>query len=167
MKRAATAVVAALALACAAPAGATTQKLSPSNQGLQRQITALQGQVKALQKQVTTLKKQTTTAQQVGEAALIFAVCNAAATVDTFTSTWSVIDQIAQGTQGKTYVGPQPGVSDAGACQALRVPRSTTAPPSVNELSALLALLSSGSVLEAVRSVAHAVSNGFIAPAAR
>ena len=99
MKRAATAVVAAVALACAAPAGAATQKLSPGEQSLQRQITALSGQVKSLKKQVTTLKKQTTTAGQIGEAALVFAVCNAAATVDTFTSTWAVIDQIAQGTQ--------------------------------------------------------------------
>ena len=119
MKRAAIAAVAALTLACAAPAGATTQKLSPTEQRLQRQITALQGQVAALKKQVTKLKKDTTTATDVGFAALAFSVCNAAATVDTFTSTWAVIDQIAQGTQGKAYIGAQPGVSDQGACQAL------------------------------------------------
>ena len=155
MRRGATAVVAAVALACAAPAGATTQK-GPTPQSLQRQITALQGQVAALKKQVTKLKKQTTMAEQIGGVALVFAVCNAAATVDTFTSTWAVIDQLAQGTQGKTYVGPQPGVSDQGACQALRVPRSTTSPPSVSELSALLALLGPGSLYQTSWSFLHA-----------
>jgi hypothetical protein len=156
MKRAAIAAVAAVVLACAAPAGATTQKLSPAEQNLQRQITALQGQVKALKKQVTALKKQTTMAEQVGAVALVFSVCNAAATVDTFTSTWAVIDQLAQGTQGKTYIGSQPGVSDQGACQALRVPRSTTTPPSVAELSALLALLGPGALYHASWSFLHA-----------
>jgi hypothetical protein len=167
MKRAATAIIAAAALACAAPAGATTQKLSPSEQNLQRQITALQKQVTTLKKQVATLKKQTTTAGDIGLAALAFSVCNAAATVDTFTATWAVIDQIAQGTQGKTYVGPQPGVSDAGACQALRVPRSTTAPPSVSELSALLALINTGSVLSFARSVGNAAMAAFTPAGAR
>jgi len=155
MKRVAIAAVAAVTLACAAPAGATTQK-GPTPQSLQRQITALQGQVTALKKQVTALKKQATTAQQVGGAALVFAVCNAAATVDTFTSTWAVIDQLAQGTQGKIYIGTQPGVSDQGACQALRVPRSTTSPPSVSELSALLALLGPGSLYQTSWSFLHA-----------
>jgi len=166
MKRAAIAAVAALTLACAAPAGATTQKLSPTEQRLQRQITALQGQVAALKKQVTKLKKDTTTATDVGFAALAFSVCNAAATVDTFTSTWAVIDQIAQGTQGKAYIGAQPGVSDQGACQALRVPRSTTPPPSVAELSSLLSLISGGSVFDAARSFARASWSAFTAPAA-
>jgi hypothetical protein len=155
MKRGATAVVAAVVLACAAPAGATTKK-GPTPQSLQRQITALQTQVTSLKKQVATLKKQTTTAQEIGIAALAFSVCDAAATVDTFTSTWAVIDQIAQGTQGKTYIGSQPGVSDQGACQALRVPRSTTAPPSVSELSALLALLGPGSLYRTSWSFLHA-----------
>ena len=165
MRRGVIAAVAAAMLACAAPAAASTQK-GPTPQSLQRQITALQAQVKSLKKQVTTLKKQTTTATDVGFAALAFSVCNAAATVDTFTSTWAVIDQIAQGTQGKSYVGAQPGVSDQGACQALRVTRSTTPPPSVAELSALLSLISGGSVFDAARSFASTSWSAFTAPAA-
>jgi cell division protein FtsB len=161
MKRGATAVVAAVALACAAPAGATTQKLSPAEQSLQRQITALQKQVKTLKAQVTTLKKQTTTANEIGIAALAFSVCGAAATADTFTATFATIDTLAQGTQGKTYIGSQPGVSDQGACQALRVPRSTTPPPSVSELSSLLALISGGSVFEAAHSFARSNWSAF------
>jgi hypothetical protein len=161
MKRAATAAVAALVLACAAPAGATTQKLSPAEKSLQRQVTALQGQVKTLSKQVTTLKKQVTTATAIGAAALTFSVCSTAATADTFTATFAVIDQIAQGTQGKTYIGPQQGLSDQGACQALRIVRSTTAPPTLGEFSALLSLLAPGVVLDAVRTVAGAASYAF------
>ncbi|HEX6700366.1 MAG TPA: hypothetical protein VF101_06500 [Gaiellaceae bacterium] len=145
MKRAATAVVAAVALACAAPAGATTQK-GPTAQSLQRQITQLQGQVKKLNKQVTALKKQVTTATGLGAAALTFSVCSTAATADTFTSTFTVIDQIAQGTQGKTYIGPQAGLNDQGACQALRITRATPATPNLGEFSALLALLAPGFV---------------------
>jgi len=151
MKRAATAAVVTLVLACAAPAGATTQKLSPAEKSLQRQVTALQGQVKTLNTQVKTLKKQVTTATAIGAAALTFSVCSTAATADTFTATFAVIDQIAQGTQGKTYIGPQQGLSDQGACQALRIARSTTAPPTLAEFSALLSLLAPGLVLDAVR----------------
>ena len=158
MKRAATAAVAALVLTCAAPAGATTQKLTPAEKNLQRQVTALQGQVKTLNKQVTTLKKQVTTATQIGAAALTFSVCSTAATADTFTATFAVIDQIAQGTQGKTYIGPQQGLSDQGACQALRIVRSTTAPPTLAEFSALLSLLAPGVVLDAVRTASYAFS---------
>jgi hypothetical protein len=167
MRRAAPAILASIALIAAAPAGATTQKLSPTEKNLQNQINALKGQVTTLKKQVATLKKQTTTAEQIGETALVFSVCNAAATVDTFTSTWAVIDQLAQGTQGKTYVGAQPGVNDQGACQALQVPRSTTAPPSVSELSALLALLSPGLVFDAARDLFRAGWTAFTPPAAR
>ena len=167
MKRAATAVVAAVALACAAPAGATTQKLSPAEQNLQRQITALQGQVTTLKKQVKTLKKDVTTATEIGAVAFAFSVCSTAATADTFTATFAVIDQIAQATQGKTYIGPQQGLSDQGACQALRVPRSSTPPPNLGEFSALLNLLAPGAALDSLQSVAHTAWNAFTPRAAR
>ena len=161
MKRAATAVLAAVALACAAPAGATTQKLSPAEQNLQRQITALQGQVKTLNKQVKTLKKGVADATDIAIGGAAIAFCVAAATADTFTATFSVIDQIAQGTQGKTYIGPQQGLSDQGICQALRVTRSTTPPPTLSEFSSLLGLLAPGAMFDNVRSYARATWNGF------
>jgi hypothetical protein len=167
MKRAAIAAVAALVLACAAPAGATTQKLTPAEKSLQRQVTALQGQVKTLNTQVTKLKKQVTTATEVGFAALGFSACTAAATADTFTATFAVIDQIAQGTQGKTYIGPQQGLSDQGICQALRVTRSTTPPPNLSEFSSLLALLAPGALFDAAGTVARATWNAFTPGAAR
>ena len=158
MKRAATAAVAALVLACAAPAGATTQKLTPAEKSLQRQVTALQGQVKTLNKQVTTLKKQVTTATNIGIAGLQFSVCSTAATADTFTATFAVIDQMAQATQGKTYIGPQQGLSDQGVSQLLHIVRSTTAPPTLAEFSALLSLLAPGVLLDAVRTASYAFS---------
>jgi hypothetical protein len=167
MKRGATAVIAAVALACAAPAGASTQKLTPAEQSLQRQVTALQGQVKTLNKQVKTLKKDVTSATEVGAVALAFAVCSTAATADTFTATFAVVDQIAQATQGKTYIGPQQGLSDRGACQALRITRSTTAPPNLAEFSALLALLGPGAAFDNVLGFAHTSWDAFTPRAAR
>jgi hypothetical protein len=161
MKRAAAAAVAAVALVCAASAGATTQKLSPTEQNLQRQITALQGQVKTLNKQVKTLKTQVTTASDIAVLSGAIAICGIAATADTFTATFNVIDQIAQGTQGKTYIGPQQGLSDQGICQALKVTRSTTLPPSLAEFSALLGLIAPSAVFDAARSFARATWSAF------
>ena len=167
MKRGATAVIAALALACAAPAGATTQKLSPAEQNLQRQVTALQGQVKTLNTQVKKLKKDVVTATDIGALAVVFAVCSTASTADTFTATFAVIDQIAQATQGKTYIGPQQGLSDRGACQVLRIARSTTPPPNLAEFSALLALLGPGAAYDNVLGFAHASWDAFTPRASR
>jgi len=75
--------------------------------------------------------------------------------------------EIAQATQGKTYIGPQQGLSDRGACQALRITRSTTPPPNLAEFSALLALLGPGAAFDNVLGFAHASWDAFTPRAAR
>ena len=109
MKRAAIAAVAALVLAFAAPAGATTQKLTPAEKSLQRQVTALQAQVKTLSKQVTTLKKQVTTATQIGAAALTFSVCSTAATADTLRPRSRSSTRLPRGPRGRPTSGRSRG----------------------------------------------------------
>jgi hypothetical protein len=139
----AAALVAALALA--APAAATN-RAGPS---IASQVASLKRQVTSLQKQVNTLKKQTKAQQNalIGIGAL--ALCNIAATADTFQQTFGVVDQIAQGTQGKTYIGAQQAVNDQGLCQALNVPRTQTGPPSLTPFRALLAILGGSTFLQA------------------
>jgi hypothetical protein len=103
----------------------------------------LMKQIAALQKDVKTLKKQVNDATNFGIAGLQLGFCNTAVTADAFQGTWSVIDQIAQGTQaGKTYFGAQVPVNDFNICQrALEVPRSQRVPPTTTPFAQILALL--------------------------
>ena len=143
MKHVTIAAVLVAALTIAAPAAASN-RAGPS---IATQVAALKRQVTSLQKQVNTLKKQVKTQNDalIGIGALT--LCNVAATADTFQQTFGVIDQIAQGTQGKTYIGAQQAVNDQGLCQALNVPRTQTGPPSLTPFRALLSLLGGSSFL--------------------
>ena len=143
MKHVTIAAVLVAVLTITAPAAATS-RARPS---IATQVAALKRQVTSLQKQVNTLKKQVK-AQENGLLGIgALALCNVAATADTFQQTFGVIDQIAQGTQGKTYIGAQQAVNDQGLCQALNVPRTQTGPPSLTPFRALLSLLGGSSFL--------------------
>lgn len=125
---------------------------TPTEQKLQRQINTLKSQVSKLQK---TQKTQTTAINSVGDfavAAFAFAACSTEVAADAAQGTWQVVDQIAAATQaGKTYFGPQTPVTDsdlggllvAPACQALKVARTQTVPPTAAQFSALMAFLQS------------------------
>ena len=125
---------AALVAALAAPAGAAT----PTD----RKIAALTKQVNALQKQVKSLSTQLTATRR--ELTINFGgdTCAVALLADIQMGTWSVIDQIAQATQGKTYFGQQPAVDDYKNCSFLAqpdVPRpGPQTPPSIRILDPLL-----------------------------
>jgi hypothetical protein len=126
MKRAimAGAVVASLVLA--GPAGAAT----PAEKKLQRQVVTLQKDVKKLKTQVTELNEILNVL-----AAITF--CSTAITADALQGTWATIDTV----EGRTVIGPQQAVNDAGACQALQVARTTASPPSLTAFHSLMRIL--------------------------
>ena len=108
-------------------------------------MAALKVEVKALQTNVKKLKKSVTNAQDIAIGVGLIGACNTAITADGLQGTWQVIDQLSAATQnGKTYFGQQTPVDDTIAgqsiCQAIRVNRSHTPPPTVAPFSALLAL---------------------------
>jgi hypothetical protein len=152
MKKYGALIVVALVAAVATYATTATSapNAGPTPQSLQRQINTLKSQVAKLQK---TQKSQTTAINDAGNLAalsLVFSACSTAVTADAVQGTWQIVDQIAAATQaGKVYFGPQAAVSDAiqgltaPACQALRVLRSQTLPPTAAQFSALIGILSS------------------------
>jgi hypothetical protein len=126
MKRAIVAGALVASLALAGPASAAT----PTERALQRQVNTLK-------RDVTTLKRQVRELNQVATFLAAVTFCSAAISADSFQATWSVLDQKA----GGTPVGPQQTVNDAGACQALQIPRSGAAPPNLNAFHALMRIL--------------------------
>ena len=126
MKRAIVAGAVVASLALAAPASGAT----PTERRLTRQVTALQKDVAALKKKVTEL-------DQISNALAALVFCNAAITADALQGTWTVLDQKA----GGQTVGPQQTVNDAGACNALSIPRSNATPPSLNPFHAFMRIL--------------------------
>ncbi|HYX88687.1 MAG TPA: hypothetical protein VE753_04915 [Gaiellaceae bacterium] len=132
----ATAVVLAIGLVTAAPAGAAGR---PTLRSLQAQITTLKTQVKAL-------KKQTRQARDIAIASLAFGACSTAATADTFQSTWTGLDSYFTAHSLPAYFGAQTAVNDYDACRALQISRvQNQNPPTVSVLRALLDLFKPGS----------------------
>ena len=126
MKRAIVAGAVVASIALAGPASGAT----PTERRLTRQVTALQKDVAALKKKVTEL-------DQISNALAALVFCNAAITADALQGTWTVLDQKA----GGQTVGPQQTVNDAGACNALSIPRSSATPPSLNPFHAFMRIL--------------------------
>jgi outer membrane murein-binding lipoprotein Lpp len=126
MKRAIVAGAVVASLTLAGPASAAT----PTEKRLTRQVTALQKDVAALKKQVKEL-------DQVANVLAALTFCSTAITADAFQGTWTVLDQKA----GGATVGPQQAVNDAGACNALSIPRSSAAPPNLNPFHAFMRIL--------------------------
>jgi hypothetical protein len=143
-----TLVVAVVAIAVlfagAAPAQPATK--------LQRQVAAMQRQITSLKKQVTTLKKQADTTARcptnasslpaVCELALegaIVAYCTAAITGDALQNTWSVVNQVGD---GSVVFGAPQTLNDAGLCSAIRVTRQPTlVPPTISPFVQVMAFL--------------------------
>jgi hypothetical protein len=135
--------LAAIAVAAAAAIAvfSTRSEANASTAGDPR-IAVLQTQVKTLQTQVKLLTKALAALD--GQLTVNFAgdTCLAAQTTDMFEGTWSVVDQLAQATQQKTYFGPQTQLNDYGNCAQLKdplVPRGAVAtPPSINTFQPLI-----------------------------
>ena len=131
-------VVAALVLAGFAARTESARAASPTD----KKIAALTKQVNARSKQVKTLTTQLTETRR--ELTINFAgdTCAAALLADVQIGTWTVIDQIAQAAQGKTYFGQQTAVDDYKNCSFLAqpsVPRpGPQTPPSIRILDPLL-----------------------------
>jgi hypothetical protein len=129
---AAAAIVAAFLFVGSSAAGTPTEKK------LIKQVAVLQAQVKVLQKQVKQLQKRADSTLKVVGLSIVYTTCLGAVTTDALQGTWTVIDQIAQPLQQKTYFGPQAPVDDFKSCTALGVARSQAVPPSVSVFSTLL-----------------------------
>jgi outer membrane murein-binding lipoprotein Lpp len=111
----------------------------PTSQSAQAKTLA--ARVAALEKKVKTLNKDVVVLANIAGASLAYTECSIGATADAFAGTWNVIDQIAQATQGRTYFGAQPVVSDYQACAAFKINRSVAVPPNLSVFSALTSLL--------------------------
>src|SRR6476659_11192879 len=121
------AVIAAVVLVVAAPAGASSTK-GPT-------LKSLAAQVKALQKQVTTLKKRAALDESVIGLTLEYAVCSTAVTADTFQDTFTGLDAHFP----PPYFGAQTPVNDYKTCSDFEVVRAhNQSPPNTNILRALL-----------------------------
>jgi hypothetical protein len=130
MHRALAATAAALALVVAAPATAATPA---------QRIAKLEAQTKALTKQVTTLQKQL---KQLTNAVIYnFAAdaCEATASADAFTATWSAVDRIgATQATPTTYFGPQAAIDDKKSCADIQIARQTAVPPTLSSFVSLI-----------------------------
>ena len=132
------AVIAAVVLVVAAPAGASSTK-GPT-------LKSLAAQVKALQKQVTTLKKRAATDESVIGLTLEYSVCSTAVTADAFQDTFTGLDSYFTARSQPTYFGAQSAVNDYKACQDFQVVRAhNQSPPNTNILRALLDIFSARS----------------------
>jgi hypothetical protein len=118
-------------VAAAAPASAATPT---------QRIAKLERQVRTLQRQNRTLTRQVREADEVGGAALLFAVCSTAITADAFQSTWNIIDQLSQPTLSRTFFGTQLPVTEP-VCSRLQVPRPAQVPPRIDPFSQLMRLV--------------------------
>ena len=139
MRRAVT--LAAVALALLVPAAALAAP--PTNAQLDARIKALEKKSAAQAKTITALKKQVDDATGLGASALVFGICGLAITADAVQGVFWTIDQIGPNTPNvaKAFFGPQVPISDAGACEALKVVRTQAVPPTTAAFSALFSLL--------------------------
>ena len=138
--------VTALAVALVVPPAALAA--APTNAQLAAQIKALQKKSAAQDKTIKKLTTAVNDALGLGSSALVFGVCGLAITSDAIQGTFAVIDQISINTPNvaKTYFGPQVPITDAGACDALKVVRTQVVPPSTLAFSALFSLLRASTV---------------------
>jgi len=134
MHRALAAGAAALALIVAMPATAAT----PAD----KRIAKLELQTKALTKQVTALQKQVKELTSFLVVNFAADACEATASADAFTATWSAIDRIgATQATPTTYFGPQAGIDDKKSCTDVKVARQTATPPTLSSFVSLINLL--------------------------
>jgi hypothetical protein len=142
MTKAVPMLLVAVVLAAAAGASAASAANAPSRDiaVLKRQVATLTRQVKTLQTQVKTLQTKSNEQEQLDAAILYLDACIATLTADSFSATWTVIDQIATATQGHTYFGPQAAFDDKQSCSTLRIGRQTS-PPTVSPFSAVVNLI--------------------------
>jgi outer membrane murein-binding lipoprotein Lpp len=130
-----------LGVSATSAAAGTTKSQSAQLAALQHQVSDLAAQVKALQKQVKTL--QATEKAFGGNLIANFYAdaCLAALTADALQGSWAVIDQVIVASGKPAVFGPQAPVVDKGSCANLIPPitRSAAVPPTVAQLSALIA----------------------------
>jgi hypothetical protein len=107
-----------------------------------QRIAKLERQVQTLTSQVKTLQTANRALGRALDANFSADACLAAQTADLVQGTWTVIDQLAQALQSRTYFGPQTQITDNGHCGFLinpEVPRmGIRTPPVITFLETLI-----------------------------
>ena len=131
-------IAAAVLLAGAAP-GTAGRSTDPQTAALQKRVTKLEHELAAMQKSQTKLQKASEDLVTIAVLTAAGVACGAAVTADAFETTWGVVDQLAQATQGKVYFGPQAALNDQQSCGDLTIQRQVaSAPPSLASLSKVI-----------------------------
>ena len=112
----------------AAPAAAVSPQV---------RIAKLERTVRTQQKQIKKLQADVKSANELGAAALLFAVCSTAITADALQSTWTVLNQVP----GHPVIGTQSPVGDAAVCSRLQVSRPAQVPPNIGPFEQLMRLV--------------------------
>jgi hypothetical protein len=135
-------LLAALTTASAASA-ATSGPRRTEIAALEQRVNDLAGQVKTLQKQVKTLQTRNRSLERALIGNFVGDACASALTGDALQQVWSVVDQIASTTQGKTYFGAAAALDDKRACANMRpaIARQAAAPATLVSLQGLITWL--------------------------
>jgi hypothetical protein len=132
MKSAIASTIAVVALASpAASAAKPAARPQVSNAGLaavEMKVNRLSARVANLERRVKKLEKTNKLLVQVAVITLAGVACEAAIAADAFQRTWQVTDEIAQGTLGRTYFGPQVPLNDQKGCSDISIVRQPAAP---------------------------------------
>jgi hypothetical protein len=128
-----TIAVVALAITAVSTAGpsAKPQATNVDIAALQKKLDQTNVKLAKLDSRVKKLEKSNKTLLLVAVATLAGVACNATLTADAFQATWSVMDQVTQAVQMRTYFGPQTAVNDQKSCSDLEIPRQPASPPSL------------------------------------
>jgi hypothetical protein len=121
------AVLGTAAVSTAGPS-AEPQASNASITSLERKLRRTDARVKKLDARVKKLETRSKLLTTVAAAMLAGLACEAANTADSLQRTWSVIDEMAQATQAKTYFGPQTPLVDHQSCSDLDIARGQPAP---------------------------------------
>jgi hypothetical protein len=128
-----TIAVVALAITAVSTAGpaAKPQASNIDIVALQKKLNQTNVKLAKLDARVKKLEKTQSTLIDVAVATLAGVACNATLAADAFQATWTVMDQVTQTLQMRTYFGPQTAVNDQKSCSDLRIGRQPATPPSL------------------------------------
>jgi hypothetical protein len=128
-----TIAVVALAITAVSTAGpsAKPQVTNVDIAALQKKLDQTNAKLAKLDSRVKKLEKSNSTLISVAVATLAGVACNATLTADAFQATWTVLDQVTQAVQMRTYFGPQTAVNDQKSCSDLGISRQPASPPSL------------------------------------
>ena len=135
-----TIAVVALAITAVSTAGpsAKPQATNVDIAALQKKLNQTNAKLAKLDARVKKLEKTQGVLVDVAVATLAGVACNATLTADAFRATWSVVDQVTQAVQMRTYFGPQTAVNDQKSCSDLGIARQPATPPSLASFPLLI-----------------------------